>query len=463
MQRVPVQSLSPLAQIESVDACLRALLDSVSVRNGPGTLRLLPELAQLLETLANPSLERRVVAFLAGIPAVVELLQRVHALPTCFAVIGPAAVLPATGSKPPQPDISAHAELAIIDIRNVADCGAAAYEARRELGFREFRFWGGRTTRLPLLILQAAASSDGHAELAAGGSRLSVGLFTMPGPAPQRAGAPAGRLTLVTSLFKGKKYIPSFIENLALSSRFAETSLMIFDAAASREDLGVLAPYLAKHRNIKYLALAEDPGLYDIWNLGVHLSRSPYIGNANLDDRRHPLQLDALVTELDSAPEVMLTSTPVVPMTDFQADYGSYLPAAPHVYFSWMRGPYKIEEMFRTTDTGTVESHCIPHCMPVWRRELHDHCGYFCEPRYRSAADYELWLRGMASGLKFTVVDIPASYYYINPDSYMRVDATHTNVGQEMHDRYIAKRVPLSPPYMPDFDRLRGLVQFTVN
>jgi hypothetical protein len=55
-----------------------------------------------------------------------------------------------------------------------------------------------------------------------------------------------------------------------------------------------------------------------------------------------------------------------------------------------------------------------PHCAPMWRRSLHDHIGCFDES-YRSAGDWEFWLRGMRSGIALRKLDEPLVAYFHNP------------------------------------------------
>lgn len=43
---------------------------------------------------------------------------------------------------------------------------------------------------------------------------------------------------------------------------------------------------------------------------------------------------------------------------------------------------------------------CFIGPMPMWRAKLHKRFGYFDES-YRSAGDYELWMRFMSNGVRF--------------------------------------------------------------
>ncbi len=55
---------------------------------------------------------------------------------------------------------------------------------------------------------------------------------------------------------------------------------------------------------------------------------------------------------------------------------------------------------------------CFVGPMPMWRRKLHDRYGYFDE-NYKSAGDYEYWLRLANGGVKFYHVRDWASGAYL--------------------------------------------------
>jgi hypothetical protein len=52
-----------------------------------------------------------------------------------------------------------------------------------------------------------------------------------------------------------------------------------------------------------------------------------------------------------------------------------------------------------------------PHCMPVWRKNIHEKFGYF-DNSYASAGDGDMWLRAAINGSKFFFLKkIIGSYY----------------------------------------------------
>jgi len=56
----------------------------------------------------------------------------------------------------------------------------------------------------------------------------------------------------------------------------------------------------------------------------------------------------------------------------------------------------------------------LPHNNPMWKKTLHDRFGYFNE-EYRSAADWDLWLRCAIGGATFKKHPQIMGVYYFNP------------------------------------------------
>jgi len=75
-------------------------------------------------------------------------------------------------------------------------------------------------------------------------------------------------LTEVVSLFRSKKFLNSFFQNLISQSLFKHTEVLVVDCNQSdyTEDRDILQPFLEKYKNIKVIRLDEDPGVYGAWN-----------------------------------------------------------------------------------------------------------------------------------------------------------------------------------------------------
>ena len=57
---------------------------------------------------------------------------------------------------------------------------------------------------------------------------------------------------------------------------------------------------------------------------------------------------------------------------------------------------------------------CLPGCMPLWKKSLHEKAGFFNE-NYKHAGDWEMWLRAAAKGSKFKKINDILGLYYFNP------------------------------------------------
>ena len=56
----------------------------------------------------------------------------------------------------------------------------------------------------------------------------------------------------------------------------------------------------------------------------------------------------------------------------------------------------------------------MPHASPMWRKTIHEKYGEFDES-FRSAGDWEMWLRAASQGSQFKKIDGTLGLYYFNP------------------------------------------------
>jgi len=56
-----------------------------------------------------------------------------------------------------------------------------------------------------------------------------------------------------------------------------------------------------------------------------------------------------------------------------------------------------------------------PHNAPMWRRQLHSDVGMF-DTSYRSAGDFDFWLRCVRAGKTFFKINDPHVVYFVNPE-----------------------------------------------
>ena len=202
------------------------------------------------------------------------------------------------------------------------------------------------------------------------------------------------------SFFKGEKFIEGYIQNMLQQSIFNEIEFIFLDCASPESEAEYIKPICQKYGNIKYFRLEKDPGLYQAWNYAVKLCSAPVIGNWNIDDRKSVNSFEILLKQFEKTPDldVCYGITYVSTIANEKYEDNNYTLVYPCIQHS-------LENLLKNNS---------PHCMPLWKKEVHDRYGYFDET-YKSAADGEFWLRCAFSGATISMVNHPVGLYYHNP------------------------------------------------
>lgn len=210
-------------------------------------------------------------------------------------------------------------------------------------------------------------------------------------------------VSAIASLYRGGDYIEQFLDNITSQTIFAEhCELIIIDADSPENESEVIARYMARFPNIVYHRAATRIGIYEAWNLGVSMSRGRYLTNTNLDDLRRFDSLERQVEILEKFPFVDVV---------YQDFYYSFEGKAPFEKSAAVG--YKSEVPVVTPYNLMLSN--SPHNAPMWRRALHDEMGMF-DASFRSAGDYEFWLRCIKAGKTFYKVNDPHVVYFVNPE-----------------------------------------------
>lgn len=208
------------------------------------------------------------------------------------------------------------------------------------------------------------------------------------------------RCSIFCSLYKGEKFLQGYLNDMFRQTVFANTQFIFLDCDSPENEQEILAPLANRYSNIIYSRLVADPGLYQAWNLAIRKCSAPIIGNWNIDDRKSPNSIEILLNRLERKPDVDVAYgiTYVSYVANEKYEDNEYTHIYPYL-------PHSLENLLRNNS---------PHCMPLWRKSLHDRFGYFDES-YMSAADGEFWLRCAFGGAKLELVNHPVGLYYENP------------------------------------------------
>lgn len=207
-------------------------------------------------------------------------------------------------------------------------------------------------------------------------------------------------VSIITSVYKGDHYIAQFMKDITQQTIFEKCELIMINANSPDHEDKIIRKYMNRYPNIRYLKLDHDPGLYAVWNLGIKMARAEFITNANLDDR---LKIDCYQAHLNA-----LIKNPHIDLV--YSDY--YITNKPNETFK------KNSKIKRITvaefSPSTLTKSCLPNNHPLWRKSMHGKYGLFDET-YKSAGDWEMWLRAVEGGAKFLKVDGVYGLFYINP------------------------------------------------
>lgn len=221
-------------------------------------------------------------------------------------------------------------------------------------------------------------------------------------PSLKRVRRPEILVSIITSLYRGGRYIEQFMENMVSQTIFREhCELIIIDADSPEQEQAVISRYLPQFPNIVYHRASTRIGIYEAWNLGVGLARGSYLTNANLDDLRRSDSFERQLEIFEKFPFVDIV---------YQDFFYSFDDRAS---FDQAAAVNARSEVPIVTAYNLMQSNS-PHNAPMWRRSLHDELGLF-DASFRSAGDYDFWIRCVERGKVFFKVNDPHVVYYVNP------------------------------------------------
>lgn len=208
-------------------------------------------------------------------------------------------------------------------------------------------------------------------------------------------------VSAIASMYRGGNYIEKFMDNIVGQSIFDDfCELIIIDADSPENEYETIRRYLKDKKRINYVRTNYRIGIYEAWNAAVKIAKGSYITNTNLDDLRHPDSFALQAGVLDSLPFIDVV------YQDF------------FYTFNHDMSIDEVEMMGYKSQLPVISSHNLllfnsPHNAPMWRKLLHDELGYF-DSTFKSAGDYDFWLRCFTHGKKFYKINIPHIIYYQN-------------------------------------------------
>jgi FkbM family methyltransferase len=208
---------------------------------------------------------------------------------------------------------------------------------------------------------------------------------------------------VIVSLYNCKAFLPFFLESLKRQTIFSESQIYLGVVLPSENESGLIKKFRSDNSNVFVEEFSYRAGIYEVWNRGVQQTSSKFLTNMNVDDLRRDDSLELQARFLKRFDSIDVAYQDVYlsfePNTQWELISGVGLSTAlPNVSLPVMNLGFN-----------------PPHNAPMWRRRVHDDVGLFDES-FKSAGDFDFWLRAFLKGIKFLKMrDIHASYYF-NPE-----------------------------------------------
>lgn len=228
------------------------------------------------------------------------------------------------------------------------------------------------------------------------------------------------RLSVIVSLYNAEKFIRGFMDNVMEQDGLDHMQILLLDAQSTDNTAKIIHSY--NHPSLDYVMLRDKLSIYETWNRGVALSNAPLITNWNADDRRKFNSLQTQLSFMENNPEIDVC-------------YG-------HVAWSYKANEKfdeaNIYDLYPCYDVSaeTMMENNSPHCMPMWRKSLHDRFGLF-DITYPTAADFDFWMRCLEGGAKFQKLYETVGLYYYNPNG-LSTNSRSSNMieGAKIKEKY---------------------------
>jgi len=226
------------------------------------------------------------------------------------------------------------------------------------------------------------------------------------------------KISAIVSSYNSKKFIGGCLDDLISQSTYKKNDLeiIVIISGSKENEEEIIEQYQTKHKNIKLILSKKRETIYQAWNRGIKAARGKYITNANTDDRHRYDAFEIMADELDNNNEIALVYadskvTQIENETFENANIFGFL----------LLPEFNKNKLFEICYIG-------PH--PMWRKSLHKKYGYF-DGKYKSAGDYEFWLR-LAAKEKFGHINKILGLYLFSQDSVENSDRTTSIKESEM-------------------------------
>ena len=212
------------------------------------------------------------------------------------------------------------------------------------------------------------------------------------------------QMSVIASVYRPGDLFDSFLGNIKEQSIFHQTEIIIILVDPLPAEIELATKFADAESNVHLELISSRITIYEAWNLALSKCSTEFLTNMNVDDIRSPKSLETQLMFMQARPWVDVGYQDFFYLLDRDLDWDSIVNVG------------ALSDLPPVTLTGLAWFGINPpHNGPIWRRDLHDRFGNFDE-RFRSAGDYEFWMRVISNRAIFAKMEDSTVGYFLNPD-----------------------------------------------
>lgn len=222
-------------------------------------------------------------------------------------------------------------------------------------------------------------------------------------------------VSALVSSYNAERFMRGLLENLESQSNADKLEIVIIDSNSSQNDGAIVREFQKHYDNIVYVRTEKRENYFDSLNRAIQLSHGKYLTIADTDNRLRLDALEQMGKVLERRPEIALVYGDVAVTKKENEEFGS-----PDItgYFRWPEFNRRL--LFQACYIGP---------QPMWRKNLHEHYGYF-DSHFYPVANYEFWLK-IAQTEKFFHIPEVLGLYLLSPNGHAQKDPALTHSESE--------------------------------
>jgi len=201
------------------------------------------------------------------------------------------------------------------------------------------------------------------------------------------------KISVITSLYRCDEYLNRYFEAVEQIVNKEECEFILIHNSPLDNEKATIKRWIEGKDIFKYYEVQREP-LYASWNRGIKLASGIYIANWNVDDLRTPTSLLEQAKALDSTPKAAVAYGDTITIKELNIREGK-----------------RNDELEYTKKNASKFKHSFYiSCFPMWRKEIHEHIGYYDE-QFSITGDFEFQVR-IAHAYEFIKVNSVLGYFY---------------------------------------------------